>query len=174
LFIFVSYYIIKIKKRLKKSFIDRKKLSKGNILKKVEIFTDGSSLGNPGPGGWCAILRYKQHEKILKGGEKLTTNNRMELKAVIEALKALKEPCFVDLYSDSTYVVKGIGEWLDEWIKKDFKKVKNPDLWKEYINVSKNHKINVFWVKAHAGHKENEICDKIAREEAARRKSADN
>ncbi|WP_457564907.1 ribonuclease HI [Caminibacter sp.] len=135
-------------------------------MKKVEIFTDGSSLGNPGPGGWCAILRYKDKEKILRGNEKHTTNNRMELTAVIEALKALKFPCEVDLYSDSTYVLKGISEWLEGWIKKDFKNVKNPDLWKEYVNVSKNHKINVNWIRGHSGHKENEICDKIAKEEA--------
>jgi len=137
-------------------------------LKKVELFTDGSSLGNPGPGGWCAMLRYKGVEKILKGAEGHTTNNRMELKAVIEGLKALKYPCEVDLFSDSTYVVKGINEWLQEWKKKDFKKVKNPDLWREFVEVSAPHKLNVFWVKAHDGHRENEICDKIAKEEARR------
>jgi len=142
-------------------------------VKKVEIFTDGSSLGNPGPGGWCAILRYKEHEKILKGGESYTTNNKMELKAVIEALKALKEPCEVDIYSDSTYVVKGINEWLENWKKKNFKNVKNEDLWKEFIEVSRPHKLNMFWVKAHNGHNENEKCDKIARDEALRRKIAD-
>ena len=139
-------------------------------MKKIEIFTDGSSLGNPGPGGWCAILRYKNHEKILSGGEKETTNNRMELKAVIEALKRLKEPCEIELFSDSTYVLKSINEWLENWIKKDFKNVKNVDLWKEFLEVSKNHKINVNWVKGHSGHRENEICDKIARKEALKRK----
>ncbi len=139
-------------------------------MKKIEIYTDGSSLGNPGPGGWCAILRYKGYEKILQGGENHTTNNRMELTAVIEALKALKEPCEVDLYADSTYVLKGINEWLKNWVKKNFKNVKNPDLWREYLNVSRNHKINVNWVKGHSGHKENEICDKIAKEEALKRK----
>jgi ribonuclease HI len=141
-------------------------------MKKIEIFTDGSSLGNPGPGGWCAILRYKSHEKILKGSQYHTTNNKMELTAVIEALKALKEPCEIDLYSDSTYVLKGINEWLEGWKKKNFKGVKNPELWKEFLEVSKNHKINVFWVKGHSGHKENEICDKIAKEEAKRIKDA--
>jgi len=140
-------------------------------LKKIEIFTDGSSLGNPGPGGWCAILRYKSHEKILKGGETLTTNNRMELIAVIEALKVLKEPCEVELYSDSTYVVKGISEWLEGWIKKNFKNIKNSELWKEFINLSQNHIIRTNWVKGHSGHKENEICDKIAKEEALKRKN---
>ena len=139
-------------------------------MKKIEIFTDGSSLGNPGPGGWCALLRYRGHEKILSGGEKNTTNNKMELTAVIEALKTLKEPCEVELFSDSTYVLKGISEWLDNWIKKDFKNIKNADLWKEFIKVSKNHKINVNWIKGHSGHKENEICDKIAKREASKRK----
>jgi ribonuclease HI len=135
-------------------------------MKKIEIFTDGSCLGNPGNGGWCAILRYKENEKILSGGEKNTTNNRMELTAVIEALKALKEPCEIELYSDSTYVLKGLNEWLENWIKKDFKKVKNVDLWKKYVEVSKPHKIHINWVKGHSGHTENEICDKIAKEEA--------
>jgi len=139
-------------------------------LKKIEIFTDGSCLGNPGAGGWCAILKYKQHQKILKGHELNTTNNRMELLAVIKALEALKEPCEVELYSDSTYVLKGLNEWLDSWIKKDFKKVKNVDLWKKYIDVSKIHKIHVNWIKGHSGHTENEICDKIAREEATKAK----
>ncbi len=90
----------------------------------------------------------------------------MELKAVIEGLKALKEPCEVDIVSDSTYVVKGINEWLKNWIKKDFVKVKNPDLWKEYVKVSKMHKINASWVKAHAGHEENERCDLLAKSQA--------
>jgi len=139
--------------------------------KKIEIFTDGSCLGNPGAGGWCAILRYKNNEKILKGGEKDTTNNRMELLAVINSLKALKEPCEIELYSDSTYVLKGLNEWLHNWIKKNFKNVKNVDLWKEYIKVSKPHKIHINWVKGHSGHKENELCDKIAREEAERIKN---
>jgi ribonuclease HI len=135
-------------------------------LKKIEIFTDGSCLGNPGVGGWCAILRYKGHQKILSGGEADTTNNRMELLAVIEALKQLKEPCEIELYSDSTYVLNGISKWLEGWIKKDFKKVKNVDLWKKYIEVSKNHKIHINWIKGHSGHKENELCDKIANQKA--------
>jgi len=140
-------------------------------LKKIEIYTDGSSLGNPGPGGWCAILRYKDKEKVISGGENHTTNNRMELTAVIEALKKLKMPCEIDLYADSTYVLKGINEWIDNWIKKDFKNVKNEDLWREFLKYSKNHKINVKWVKGHSGHLENERCDKIAKEEALRRKN---
>ena len=135
-------------------------------MKKIEIFTDGSCLGNPGKGGWCAILRYKGHQKILSGAEKNTTNNRMELLAVIKALEALKEECEVELYSDSTYVLKGLSEWLEGWIKRNFKKVKNVDLWKRYIEVSKPHKIHINWIKGHSGHKENELCDKIAKEEA--------
>ncbi len=140
-------------------------------MKKIYLFSDGSSLGNPGPGGYCAILRYKDHEKIVKGNEPNTTNNRMELKAVIEALKKLKEPCEVIIYSDSNYVVKAVNEWLESWIKKDFKNVKNVDLWKEFIKVSKPHKITALWVKGHSGHKENEICDKIAKEEASKLKA---
>ena len=140
-------------------------------MKKIEIYTDGSSLGNPGPGGWCAILKYKNNQKIIKGGENLTTNNKMELKAVIEALKALKEPCEINLYSDSTYVLKGINEWINNWIKKEFKNVKNKELWQEFLNVKQNHKISTNWIKAHSGHKENEICDKIAKEEALKRKT---
>jgi len=140
-------------------------------MKQIEIFTDGSSLGNPGAGGWCAILRYKGNEKIISGGENYTTNNKMELTAVIEALKALKEPCEIELYSDSTYVLKGINEWLKNWVKKNFKNVKNPELWKEFLEVSKPHKIHINWVKGHSGHKENEICDKIAKKEALKRKN---
>ena len=139
-------------------------------MKKIEIFTDGSCLGNPGNGGWCAILRYKNNEKILSGGEKETTNNRMELIAVIKALEALKEPCEIELYSDSTYVLKGLNEWLENWIKKNFKKVKNVDLWKKYIEVSKPHKIHINWVKCHSRNKENEIFNKIAKEEAEKLK----
>ena len=141
-------------------------------MKKIDIFTDGSCLGNPGEGGWCAILRYKGHQKILSGGERETTNNRMELTAVIKALEALKEPCEIELYSDSTYVLKGLNEWLEGWIKKDFKKVKNVDLWKKYIEVSKPHKIHINWIKGHSGHTENEICDKIAKEEAQKLKDS--
>lgn len=137
-------------------------------MKKVNLFSDGSALGNPGPGGYCTILKYKDKEKIIKGSEPLTTNNKMELRAVIEGLKSLKEPCEVTIYSDSNYVVKSINEWLDSWIKKSFKNVKNVDLWKEYIKVSSPHKIKAIWVKGHSGHIENERCDKIAKNEAKR------
>lgn len=135
-------------------------------MKKIELFTDGSCLGNPGNGGWCAILRYRDKEKILSNKEANTTNNRMELTAVIEGLKALKEPCEVELYSDSKYVLDGLNSWIFNWIKKDFKKVKNDDLWREYLVVAKPHKININWVKGHSGHEENEKCDEIAKKEA--------
>jgi ribonuclease HI len=140
-------------------------------MKKVYLFSDGSSLGNPGPGGFCALLRYKNREKIIKGSEPHTTNNRMELKAVIEGLKALKEPCEVELFSDSSYVVKAIEEWLPKWEAKGFKNVKNPDLWQEFLQVAKPHKIKAHWVRGHSGHEENELCDKIAREMATSAKS---
>lgn len=139
-------------------------------MKKIHLFSDGSSLGNPGPGGYGTILRFQDKEKILRGGESETTNNRMELLGVIEGLKALKEPCRVQIVSDSSYVVKGINEWLPSWIRRSFKKVKNPDLWKMYIEVAKPHTIQAIWVKGHAGHAENERCDTIAKEEALKYK----
>jgi ribonuclease HI len=135
-------------------------------MKLVHLYSDGSSLGNPGFGGYCAILKYGEHEKIVSGADRDATNNQMELKAVIEGIKAIKSPCKITITSDSTYVVKGINEWLSNWIKKDFKKVKNPDLWREYIEVSKGHQITAFWVRGHDGHEENERCDDIARGEA--------
>lgn len=135
-------------------------------MKQIYLFSDGSALGNPGPGGYGTIIRYKNSEKILTGGEKHTTNNRMELLGVIEGLRALKEPCQVEITSDSSYVVKGINEWLKGWIARDFKKVKNPDLWKAYIEAAKPHKIHAVWVRGHDGHDENERCDDIARETA--------
>lgn len=139
-------------------------------MKKITLFSDGSALGNPGPGGYGTILRFGDHEKIISGSDSYTTNNRMELLGVIEGLAALKEPCNVEVISDSSYVVKGINEWLDAWIKRDFKKVKNPELWKRYIEVSKPHKIKATWVRGHNGHEENERCDKIARDEAQQAK----
>jgi len=140
-------------------------------VKKITLFSDGSALGNPGPGGYGVILRYKGKERELSGSEMHTTNNRMELLGVIEGLKALKEGCEVEIVSDSSYVVKGINEWLKNWIKRDFKKVKNPDLWREYIEVSKPHKIKATWVRGHDGHEENERCDKLARDEAQKAKN---
>ncbi len=139
-------------------------------MKKITLFSDGSALGNPGPGGYGVILRFGSKEREIYGGEAHTTNNRMELLAVIEGLRALKEPCDVEIISDSSYVVKGINEWLEAWIKRDFKKVKNPDLWREYIEVSKPHKINAVWVRGHNGHIENERCDILAKQEAQRMK----
>lgn len=141
-------------------------------MKKITLFSDGSALGNPGPGGFGTILRFGDKEKVISGAHEHTTNNRMELLGVIEGLKALKEPCEVDVISDSSYVIKGINEWLEGWIKRDFKKVKNPDLWEEYIKVSKQHKINGIWVRGHNGHVENERCDQIARDEAEKIKSS--
>ena len=141
-----------------------------NSVKKITLFSDGSALGNPGPGGYGVILRYGENEKELLGSELHTTNNRMELKGVIEGLKALKEPCEVDIVSDSSYVVKGINEWLQNWIKRDFKKVKNLDLWREYIEVAKPHKIHAVWVRGHDGHAENERCDILAKEAAQQAK----
>ena len=142
-------------------------------MKKVQIFTDGSSLGNPGPGGWCAILRYNNHQKILKGGKKETTNNEMEIMAVLEGLKALKEPCEVDLYTDSNYVVQAIKDWIYRWAKNDWKRsskkeVAHRNMWEEIYRLLKIHKVKPIWVKAHSGHKENELCDRIAKEEASK------
>ena len=140
-------------------------------MKKITLFSDGSALGNPGPGAYGTILRFGDKEKEFVGGESHTTNNRMELMGVIAGLEALKEPCDVKIISDSSYVVKGINEWLEGWIKRDFKKVKNIDLWKKYIEVSKEHKIHAIWVRGHDGHEENERCDDLARTEAQRQKS---
>jgi len=136
--------------------------------KQITLYSDGSSLGNPGPGGYGGILEYQGRTKEYYGGETYTTNNRMELRGVIEGLKMLKEPCDVEVVSDSSYVVKAINEWLDGWVKKDFKKVKNVDLWKEYLEVSKPHRVHGTWVRGHDGHPQNERCDVLARTEAER------
>ena len=133
----------------------------------VQIFTDGACRGNPGPGGWGALLRFGGEEKTLFGGEQDTTNNRMELTAVIEALGALKRPCDVTLTSDSTYVLKGIQEWMPNWKKRGWKTaskrpVKNVDLWKKLDVLIVEHKIDWQWVKGHSGHPENELADQLA------------
>ncbi len=141
-------------------------------MKQITLFSDGSALGNPGPGGYATILRYNGRERIISGGEPHTTNNRMELLGVIEGLKALKEPCAVEVVSDSSYVVKGINEWLEGWIRRDFKKVKNPDLWQAYLDAASRHAVSGTWIKGHAGHEENERCDTIARSIAEEYKSA--
>lgn len=141
-------------------------------MKQIEIYTDGACSGNPGPGGWGAILRFrtaqKVYEKELSGGFVRTTNNRMELLAVIKALEALNRPCEIDLYSDSSYVIKAFNEhWIEGWQRANWRKgrpneVKNIDLWQRLLSVAAPHKITWNWVKGHAGHPENERCDRLA------------
>ncbi len=137
-------------------------------MKEVTVYTDGACSGNPGPGGWCAILVYKGQEKILSGGEALTTNNRMELSGAIAALEALKEPCRVLLVTDSQYLANGIGKgWAAGWRAKGWKKsdgkpALNPDLWAHLLELIGIHEVRFEWVKGHAGHPENERCDAIA------------
>ncbi|MGO2342309.1 MULTISPECIES: ribonuclease HI [Vibrio] len=138
------------------------------MTKHVEIFTDGSCLGNPGPGGYGIVLRYKGKEKYLSEGYTLTTNNRMEMMAAVVALKALTEPCQVTLTTDSQYVRQGITQWIHGWKKKNWqtsakKPVKNVDLWKALDQETARHQVEWKWVKGHAGHRENEICDELAR-----------
>ncbi len=141
-------------------------------MKKVEIYTDGACSGNPGAGGWGTILVFNGHEKELSGGEADTTNNRMEMMAVIEGLKALKEPCEVTLTSDSQYVCNAITKgWAknwkkNNWIKSDKTQAKNPDLWEEILELLDVHKVNVVWVRGHNGHPYNERCDKLAVEQS--------
>jgi len=135
----------------------------------VQIFTDGACSGNPGPGGWGAILRFKGVEKELKGGEPQTTNNRMEMMAVLVALNSLTRPCAVDLYTDSQYVMKGATEWLRGWKARgwktaDRKPVKNEDLWRALDEAVSRHRVSWHWVKGHAGHVENERADQLARD----------
>lgn len=134
----------------------------------VEMYTDGACSGNPGPGGWCCILRYGEYEKMLSGGAAHTTNNRMELTAVIEGLKALKRPCDVLITTDSKYVSDSVAKgWIYGWKKKGWKKsdnkpVPNSELWEQLLSVMQNHKITFNWIKGHNGHPENERCDKEA------------
>ena len=145
-------------------------------MKKVEIYTDGACSGNPGAGGWGTILVYNGHEKELSGGEANTTNNRMEMTAVIEGLKALKEPCEVTLTSDSQYVCNAITKgWAkswqkNNWIKSDKTQAKNPDLWEELLKLLAIHKVNIVWVRGHNGHPYNERCDKLAVEQSQKYK----
>ncbi len=136
--------------------------------KQVEIFTDGACSGNPGPGGWGAILRWNGTERELSGGEALTTNNRMELTAAIKALEALKEKCRVSLYSDSSYVRDGIKTWIHSWKRNgwrtaDKKPVKNAELWQALDAARARHDVDFHWIRGHAGHPENERCDELAR-----------
>ena len=140
-------------------------------MKHVEIFTDGACKGNPGPGGWGAILRMGHHEKELSGGEAQTTNNRMELTAVIRALGALKEPCRIALHTDSRYVIDGITKWVFGWQKNGWKNaakkpVANAELWQDLIAAVKPHRIDWIWVKGHDGHPENERADRLASDAA--------
>ena len=137
------------------------------ITKLVEIYTDGACRGNPGPGGWGALLKYQNSEKKINGSAANTTNNRMELTAAIEALKIIKQPCKIKLTTDSQYVKKGITEWLNKWKTKNWlnskkEPVKNADLWKELDLVTQKHQISWHWVKGHSGHRENEIADQLA------------
>ncbi|SJL82264.1 ribonuclease HI [Vibrio palustris] len=138
------------------------------MKKHVEIFTDGSCLGNPGPGGYGIVLRYKSTEKTLNNGYYLTTNNRMEMLAAIVALQSLKEPCHVTLTTDSQYVRQGITQWIHNWKKRQWQTsakqpVKNADLWQALDREAQRHELTWNWVKGHAGHRENEICDDLAR-----------
>lgn len=142
-------------------------------MKKVEMFTDGACSGNPGPGGYGTILRYGDHEMELSAGYKKTTNNRMELMAIIAGLEALKEPCSIELYTDSRYIVDAIRQgWAKRWqqngwMRNKKERAKNPDLWERLLKLLEKHKVNFHWVKGHAGHFENERCDQMAVQAAA-------
>ena len=143
-------------------------LEKGNHMKTVTIYTDGACSGNPGPGGWGAILMYGGHKKELSGGECQTTNNRMELTAVIQALSCLKEPCAVELWSDSKYIIDALEKgWAEgwkkrNWIKSDKKPALNSDLWEKLLNLSEIHELHCHWVKGHAENEFNNRCDEMA------------
>ena len=143
-------------------------------MKQIEIFTDGACSGNPGPGGWGAVLRYRGVEKELSGGEAQTTNNRMELTALIEALAVLKEPCEILLCSDSKYVIDGLQKgWAKGWKARGWKKADkspalNPDPWDRLLTLAQPHTIRYQWIKGHAGHPENERCDRLAVEQSRR------
>ena len=145
-------------------------------MKKVKIYTDGACKGNPGRGGWGAVLQYGNSEKEISGFQAETTNNIMELTAAVEALKLLKEPCEITLTTDSTYVKNGISKWIFSWKKNGWKtaskkSVKNKELWQELELLSKNHSINWKWVKGHSGHPENERCDQLANEAISKKSS---
>ena len=142
-------------------------------MKRVKLITDGSCLGNPGPGGWAAILRYGKHKKELSGAAVYTTNNRMEMTAVLEGLKALREPCEVTVEIDSQYVKDGMSGWIRAWKRRNWKTVegtavKNRDLWLELDAAVSRHKLSWVWVKGHAGHVDNKRCDRLAKAAAKR------
>lgn len=146
------------------------------MVKKVEIFTDGACSGNPGPGGWGAVLRYGKKEKELSGGQEEATNNQMELMATIVALKSLKRKCDVDVTTDSSYVKDGITKWIFNWKKNGWKTankkpVKNQELWQKLDEMTQKHKVNWHWVKGHEGHPENERADALAVEEVQKIKN---
>ena len=138
----------------------------------MRLFTDGSCHGNPGPGGWAALLEYDGHRREISGAESATTNNRMELRAVIEGLQALREPCRVEVWTDSRYVVDGMKSWLAAWKRRgwktaDKKPVKNEDLWRALDEAAARHEVRWHWVRGHAGHPENERCDRLTNEAIA-------
>ena len=141
---------------------------RGDTLKKVQLYTDGACRGNPGRGGWGAVLVYGKYERELSGGEAMTTNNRMELLAAIEGLSALKESCEVELYSDSKYLVDAfLLGWVKGWQRENFRRgkrdeVKNPDLWERLLSLCEQHEVHFHWVKGHNGHDYNERCDRLA------------
>ena len=140
-------------------------------MKRVEVFTDGACKGNPGPGGWGVLLRMGRHEKEMSGGDPATTNNRMEMTAVVKALNALTEPCEVVLHTDSRYVIDGMTKWIHGWKKKGWvnaskQPVRNADLWHDLIEAARRHKIEWQWVKGHDGHIENERVDRLASDAA--------
>ncbi|HZH43920.1 MAG TPA: ribonuclease HI [Lysobacter sp.] len=146
-------------------------------MKQVDIHTDGACLGNPGPGGWAALLRYRARERELVGGEPLTTNNRMELMAAIQALETLTEPCEVVLHTDSQYLRQGITEWIRGWVARGWRTaggeaVKNRDLWERLHVAAERHRIDWRWVRGHSGDPDNERVDALARAEAVRQRSA--
>jgi ribonuclease HI len=146
-------------------------MTDAQVLKKVDIFTDGACKGNPGPGGWGVLLRMGRHEKEMSGGDPDTTNNPMEMTAVIRGLKALIEPCAVTIYTDSKYVIDGITKWVHGWKKNGWinaskQPVRNADLWHDLIEVAQRHTIEWEWVKGHDGHPENERVDKLASDAA--------
>ena len=148
-------------------------MSEASSPKKITIHTDGACDGNPGPGGWAALLRYGEHVREIAGGEPATTNNRMELQAAISALGALKESCEVILFTDSEYLRQGITEWLPHWRPNnwrtvDRKPVKNEDLWRQLYEAASQHQVTWKWLKGHVGHTENEQCDRLARAEVVK------
>ena len=143
-----------------------------NVMQ-VSIYTDGACDPNPGPGGWAVLLRFGKHEKILTGSEPNTTNNRMEMVAAIQAFHALKQPCQVEFFTDSEYLKKGITEWMPKWQKRNWRRkggvLANPDLWQELAAIIQPHMINWHWVRGHAGNRENQLVDRLAKQSIHRR-----